>query len=120
MTSQGNFEEDFKPPLMATIEGVEVVTIPLADYKALLSARRIASEHALDKMQLSVPRRGVIERNPEVAVFLAQRFGLKPVKVILRECKRRFGSARTPSKSVAYRYWLSLRKGGEKSSETGD
>ena len=96
-------------PMSAVISGVEVVTIPVTHYAELLAVQSRYAHQLLNHRQLSTPRRGVIDRNPEVAIFLAQSFGLKSVKTILRECKRQFGRDRTPSQTAAYKYWLKLR-----------
>ena len=92
-----------------TVSGVDLVMIPAAEYAALLEAKARLSEISFNHQQLSTPRKGVIDRNPEVAVFLAQRFGLRPMGALLRECKRTYGAKRTPSRSAAYRYWERLR-----------
>ncbi|NRF09402.1 hypothetical protein [Agrobacterium pusense] len=109
MTAQSDLKGGFKPPSFAEIEGVAVVTIPLADYKSLLEVKRLYAEANRREKQFQAPRRGMIDRNPQVAVFLAENFGTKPVDTILHECEARFGAACTPSKSAAYRYWDALK-----------
>lgn len=104
------FEPDGPFPIAARIAGVDVVTIPISEYARLLAADRNLAIQAVSHGQLMSPKRSVIERNPEVAVFLAQKFGLLPMKDILRHCRREFGRQRTPSQSTAYRYWQKLRK----------
>lgn len=100
-----------KTPLyLATIEGVDVVTIPLKDYAALLACRRELAEKTLNLNCLHQGHRSVIERNPEVAVFLMQRLGLQPMPVILKACRKEFGRQRTPSRSAAYRFWMKVRE----------
>lgn len=96
------------------ISGIEVVTIPLADYAALLDCRRKLLETELSIEQFVTGRRSVVDRNPEVAVYLAQNFGLVSMKELLRECRRKFGGSRTPSQSAAYRYWATVRKKSSK------
>ncbi len=91
------------------ISGVEVVTIPLTDYAALLDCRRKLQETELTVEQFLSGRKSVIDRNPEVAVYLAQNFGLMPMKDLLRVCRRKFGRQCTPSRSAAYRYWKTVR-----------
>ena len=97
-------------PIYTSINGIEVVTIPMSDYVELLDCRRRLGEITINHDQLFRPRRSMIERNPDVALFLAQNFGMKPVRVILQDCRRRFGRKRTPSLKSAYRYWERVRK----------
>lgn len=92
------------------ISGVEVVTIPLQDYADLLDSKRQLAERAIRDRRVMSPRRSKIERNPEVAIFLADKFGSMSVKDALRLCLRKFGKAATPSPSAAYRYWDRIRK----------
>lgn len=87
----------------------EFVTIPLADYIRLTDESRQLAEWHLNNRQLIKPSRSLITRDPEVAVFLASGLGLKSVASLLKECKKRFGAARTPSRTAAYRYWETLR-----------
>ncbi|TRA93666.1 MULTISPECIES: hypothetical protein [Rhizobium/Agrobacterium group] len=87
----------------------EFVTIPLADYIRLNDESRQLAEWHLNNRQLIKPSRSLITRDPEVAVFLANGFGLKSVARLLKECKKKFGAARTPSQNSAYRYWESIR-----------
>jgi hypothetical protein len=101
-------------PLAATIAGVEVVTIPLSDYRDLLDCRRQLAElrvRADPKMRTA---RSPLDCDPELAAFLAERFGRMPVDRALDQCRARFGQARTPSRSAAFRFWDRLR--GAKSS----
>lgn len=98
-----------------SISGVELVTLPLFHYKDLLEAQRRLEEIQASAIQLHTPQRGLLNRNPEVAVYLAQNFGLVPIPTLLRRCKRLFGAARTPSASAAYRYWERIRIEARKS-----
>ncbi|WP_139812537.1 hypothetical protein [Ensifer aridi] len=105
-----------RQPQITTIAGVQVVTIPLEHYAELLDCKRMLSERAISHDQLLSPRRSRIERNPEVAVYLAQNFGLLPMGELLRKCRRRFGTPRTPSIAAAYRYWQKIKR---EAAETG-
>lgn len=87
----------------------EFVTIPVAEYIRLTDESRQLAEWHLNNRQLIKPSRSLITRDPEVAVFLANGFGLKSVARLLKECKKNFGAARTPSATSAYRYWEALR-----------
>lgn len=104
-------EADKEPlqPIFATISGIAVVTIPADDYARLLDESRQLAEWHVNHNQLIRPSRSTISRDPEVAIFLANGFGLKPVASLLKECKKTFGTARTPSLKAAYRYWESIR-----------
>jgi hypothetical protein len=101
----------FRP---ATIAGVEVVTIPVADYAELLDCRRRLAESEVGRRAFMQPLRSRIEGDPEVATFLAGRFGLIDVIEALRQCGARFGAARTPSRSAAFRYRDRLRAAAAK------
>lgn len=98
-------------PISATIAGVKVVTIPLADYAKLLDdRRRLAETGAGSRARAGLkPNRSPIERDPEVAAFLAERFERIDVSAALRQCHDRFGGARTPSRTSAFRYRDRLR-----------
>lgn len=102
-------------PISAVIHGVEVVTIPLSDYATLLDYQRRFAERSISHNQFEQPSLSHIERNPEVALFLIHRLGLEPVKNIMRKCRRKFGAARTPSRSAVYRYREKLRIEARKS-----
>jgi hypothetical protein len=91
------------------ISGIEVVTIPLSDYAALLKSKRDLAESAISAEQLVKPRRGRIDRDPEIAVYLALNLGLKSVKLLRKDCQRKFGASRTPSVQAIYRHWERLR-----------
>jgi len=98
-------------PLAATIAGVEVVTIPLSDYREMLDARhRLAELRVRDDPRFRVAH-SPIDRDSEIATFLAEQFGRVPVVQALDECRARFGSVRTPSRSAAYRFWTRMRRG---------
>lgn len=113
----------------ATVSGVEVVTIPAAEYAELLEDRRrlrALSEAAttdaglrqravdliaaVESRRFLSPPRSRIEADKEVAVFLAERFGTMTLEAILAECRSRFGAERTPPMSSAHRFWVRLRK----------
>ena len=92
-----------------TVAGVAVVTIPATEYAALLDCRRKLAERGARERAFKTASRSPIERDQEVAAFLASRFGLTTVTTILEECRALFGRARTPTPSSAYRYWSRLR-----------
>ena len=92
------------------IEGVELVTIPLADYLSLIACKKRMLEVESASLQLVSSSKGRIDQNPEVAIYLAQNFGMVPMVRLLKQCQKTFGKDRTPSKSAAYRYWSQLRR----------
>ena len=99
-----------RPPV-ATIAGVEVVTIPLADYAALLDCRRqLAALHATRERSTASPR-SRIGRDPELATFLAECFGRMLLYEAHAAARERFGAKRAPSRSAIDRYWRRLRAG---------
>jgi hypothetical protein len=93
----------------ATVAGVEIVTIPMVEYAGLLDCRRRLAEFEARERAFKTASKSPIERDPEVAAFLASRFGLATVAVIREECIALFGTSRTPTKSSIYRYWSRLR-----------
>lgn len=91
------------------IGGIAVVTIPVRDYEKLLIKSQQLEIQQL-RLKHFTPGRSSIDRNPEVASYLADNLGLVPLKELLNCCTLRFGSDLTPSRSAAYRYWARLRK----------
>lgn len=91
------------------IAGVPMVTIPVTEYAALLECRRKLDESGARERAFKVVSKSPIERDIQVAAFLASRFGLATVADIREECRALFGSARTPTPSSTYRYWARLR-----------
>ncbi len=96
-------------PLAATIAGVEVVTIPISDYRDLLDCRRQLAEMRVRANPKMHTARSPLDCDPEIGTFLAERFGRMPVGRALDECRARFGQARTPSRSAGYRLWDRVR-----------
>ena len=89
--------------------GPVLVTIPLEDYEELLRAKVESDQKTLSLRQFRVPARNSVERDPEITVFITQKLGLMPVREIVRQTRRRFGKARTPSPQAIYRYWDKMR-----------
>jgi IS30 family transposase len=56
------------------------------------------------------PHASKIERNPELATFLATTLGTKPLDDVMTDCLVKFGAVGTPSKSAVYRHWQKLRR----------
>lgn len=107
-------------PAARTISGVEVVTIPLAEYADLLDCRRRLAELTVARAAFERPPASPIERDPELATFLAERLGRATGEAILVECRSRFGPARTPSRSALDRYWRRLRARVEEVPDVGE
>lgn len=98
-------------PVFATIAGVAVVTIPLADYADLIDKKAKLAKIAKAE-RYPVSERSPIEVDHEVKAFFMERFGKVKVFDILRECQSTFGKTRTPSRTAAYRFWKRLRDQG--------
>jgi len=90
-------------PAVATIAGVEVVTIPLAEYAELLECRRRVAE--IGNLRSRRLRPSPIDHDAEVAAFLKAQPPEMTVKEVLEACALRFGTKRTPSKSAAYQFY---------------
>lgn len=97
-------------PEHATIMGVPVVTIPLADYAELLDYRR-QFELALTNGLLDDEGYATLfARDPEVAVFVATRFGLLTMREMIAEVYLVFGEDRTPLQTSIVRFWTRMRQ----------
>lgn len=92
----------------ATVSGVAVVTIPLAEYEDLLKVCRL---HGEAEATASVPlfRRPWWENDPDVADFVRSILGTMPVQDMPAAVAGRFSLDRTPSKSAIFRYMNVLR-----------
>lgn len=88
---------------------VETVTIPLAEYRHLLDCRRQLTEANVRQRSFDKPPASPIERDPEIAVFIASRLGTWTIEQIRDQCTKAFGPTRTPSRSAVSRYWARLR-----------
>ncbi len=96
--------------IVSTIAGIQVVTIPLAEYAELLDCRRRVGVQSDAARRLAVPPRSPIEKDAEVAAFFIERLGQADMLTILTECRKRFGSERTPSRTAAYDFWQRMRR----------
>ncbi|KMO16539.1 hypothetical protein SQ03_14530 [Methylobacterium platani JCM 14648] len=90
------------------MSGVEVVTIPLAHYAELLDCQRRLAVASIPAARYTADPRSRVERDPEVATFLAECLGVRLLKDTHAQCLRRFGADRTPGKSTIQRYWTRL------------
>ena len=100
------------------VAGVDVVTIPAAEYADLLDCRRRLAELKLVRRRFKTPSTSRIDRDPEVAVFIAERLGMQYLHTIREECLKRFGADRTPGLSTIHRYWERLRRRPARSRRT--
>ena len=85
-------------PLYVDMFGVSAVVIPTTEYERLRAVRDLPGRIGayLDRPSRQLP--STIERDPEVAAFLRQRFALADTVKMAREaCEERYGAARTPS-----------------------
>jgi hypothetical protein len=94
---------------VVTSTPVELVTIPATLYAELLDCQRKLAEMAVQGRAFKTASKSRIERDPEVAVFLAEHLGRVIIKDIHAECLAQFGADRTPSRSAIFRYWDRLR-----------
>jgi hypothetical protein len=92
------------------ISGVEVVTIPVADYADLPDCQRQLAELKAARQAFEMRSAGRIARDPEVTVFIAKRRGRVTGPAIRAECRSRFGAKRTPGLQTIYNYWARLRR----------
>jgi hypothetical protein len=99
--------ESALPSGPATVEGVPVVTIPLAEYAELLETRR-----RFEALHPSTPQplpRSPIEVNAEISAYIDARLGKMHIHEIAEACRQQFGN-RAPSKSAIHRYWQRRRQ----------
>lgn len=96
-------------PLVATISGVPVVTIPLDDYRALLMCHDRLAAVRRQAIPFGASSRSPIETDSVISTFFIERFGTMRMEKIVDECRRSFGKKRTPSRTAAYAYWKRLR-----------
>jgi hypothetical protein len=89
---------------------VQTVTIPLTDYAELLDCRRRLVELKAAQRAFERPPKSPIDRDPELAAFIADRLGMAKLAEIRSACVAEFGPDRTPSRSAIARYWLRLRQ----------
>lgn len=92
-------------PIFATLDGAAVAVVALADYKQLVA---IVMAVPFAKAEAKRERPGglsTIERDPEVAEFLASRFrGGVTIAQIRDACRNTFGDERTPSHQRVQRF----------------
>lgn len=85
----------------ASLRGVDIVTIPLAEYSALL-----ADHEELARIVAKRPKglpRSPIARNPDLRAFVEERFGKMELSEIAVACAEQF-SKKAPSKSAIHRF----------------
>ncbi len=103
-----------RAPSSAAEPPVPVVTIPQAEYAALLAAKKRMDAIDARERRYPIPPRSPVQADIEIAEFFRERFGKMRMEDILMDCTRRFGTARTPSRTAAYDYWKRLREGRPK------
>ena len=98
-----NVLNGFEKPLgigRATLRGVEIVTIPLDEYSALLADR-----DKLDRILAARPKgfpRSPIDKNPSLSAFILARYGKMTIDEIAAECAKAFRPS--PSTSAIQRF----------------
>lgn len=101
-------------PLCVTLFGVEAVVIPADEYRRLVGAGlRLPLVEAVARARRGPsPIPSTIERDPEVAAFLRERFALADtIEMARAACEARFGPDRTPSASRIARLRDKARRG---------
>jgi hypothetical protein len=96
-------------PISCEIEGVPVVTIPAAEYAELLRCRQSAAAFAVRQTRLIAASSSPIDRDQELAAFLAEGLQTMIIRELHAACLAKFGAARTPSRSAIHRFWNRLR-----------
>lgn len=105
------FDDDLARLQKIGVAGYDHVLVPFALYVQLMHERKeLAERKAHSDIILGRSGKGVLDRNPEVAFFFMQSIGTCPVESLIKKSKRKFGLARTPSRSAVYRYWERVRK----------
>lgn len=91
--------------------GSAMVTIPASEYAALLECRKreLAREARKPARRWDVPPSSPLARDAEVIAFFSERTG-SDVLALLKECRERFGAARTPSRTAVYYLRKRLRR----------
>lgn len=102
--------EDRAPSSAAELP-IPVVTIPSAEYAALLEAKKRIDAIDARERRYPVPPRSPIQVDAEVAAFFRERFGKMRMEAIITDCASLFGKRRTPSRTAAYAFWKRLREG---------
>jgi hypothetical protein len=85
----------------ASLRGVEVVTIPLAEYSSLL-----ADHEELARIVARRPKglpRSPIDRNPDLKAFIEERLGKMEISAVAAACAAQFGK-KAPSRSAIHRF----------------
>ena len=85
-----------------------MVTIPLVHEAELLDCQRRLAVADIPAARYAADPRSRVERDPEVAAFLAECLGMQLRKDIHALCLKRFGADRTHGKSTIQRYWTQL------------
>lgn len=95
---------------VATFGGVEVVAIPVTLYAELLDCQRRLAEANIAHWRFTADPRSRVERDPEVAAYLAECLGRMMLKDAYTSCRERFGPDRAPGRTTIQRYWARLRE----------
>lgn len=104
------FEEPSSEPQHNVIMGVPVVTIPLADYAELLDQRRQFELAIMCGLLDDEGHATLFARDPEVAVFVATRFGLMTPREMVADIYKVFGEDRVPLQLSIIRFWTRFRQ----------
>ncbi|MGC4409265.1 hypothetical protein D4A92_21500 [Rhizobium rosettiformans] len=101
---------------VAKIDRQKYAVVPLHEYEAFVREHRL-------KRACFRPRPSKIDQNPELAAFLADVLGTKPMPEVMADCVAKFGAENVPTINRIYAHWQKLRRqailDGEKRSMLG-
>lgn len=110
MTSQTGFKGASSALNFERYEPAETVTISHAEYQALKRDRACLAECEAKGLLDDANAFGLFTHDPEVAIFLAARYGLMTAKEATHAVSHRFGKSRKPSVAQVRRFWLRFRQ----------
>ncbi len=88
---------------VAKIDRQKYAVVPLREYEAFVREHRL-------KRACVRPRPSKIDQNPELAAFLAEILGTKPMPEVIADCHARFGAENVPTMNRIYAHWQKLRR----------
>lgn len=89
--------------LLCAADGAATITIPVTEHRRLLECERLSNRRMV-LPPATVFTRFRIDRDEDVALFIAERAGRLTLAEIVAECERCFGRARTPGLTTVWRF----------------
>ena len=105
-------------PIRGSLDGIDIVIIPSAEYVRLGGSESLAYDHhpvdasiakLVDKIRPFGGWKSDIDKDREVALFVADAALSMSLSQAQSACVARFGAQRSPSRSGIARYWKRLR-----------